>query len=251
MILRGIYSVVLAILIAGQAPAPQDHFVSEARNKERVIGLLALPEIFGEFECPPSTPERLTIYASASSLTPPIGSIELLNPPKQQDECESPNVVVRRSGSNSAEELPSEEKGYENRAAVVYEQSGRWFRIALASGSAWIERKSADGFESYPDSLISDSYLTHLRRGWDGRFWTAPGGATPSSAPAEWRAHLDREIPVRVLASVSVRGEIWIHLRFETEVCGNDLKGVRTFEGWMPSHRPAQQTTVWFHSRGC
>ena len=142
---------VLAGLLAGSAAGSQESFVSSALMREPVVGLLALPEIFGEFGCSPSGPKRLNLYATPSKDRPPVGTIELQNPPRQPEptDCEVPRVAVRRGGDTQiGQELPTDEMGYEIRAAVVYQRSDRWFRIALQPGSAWIERDNADGFLS-------------------------------------------------------------------------------------------------------
>jgi len=51
------------------------------------------------------------------------------------------------------------------RRRLVYERSGRWFRIELMRGSAWIE-PTIRRIRLLSDSLASDSFLTYLRPGW-------------------------------------------------------------------------------------
>src|SRR5262249_17472295 len=132
-----------------------------------------------------------------------------------------------------------------------YEKSGNWFRLAIPGGSAWIERPNSDGFFSYPEDLAGESFSTYLRKGWDGRVWTATGAPSAISAPAGWRAHGVEEIPIRITSTESIRGKKWIRVRFETERCGTSLGNLPTLEGWLPAYRATHATSVWFYSRGC
>jgi hypothetical protein len=199
-------------------------------------------------------PKKLDLYGSASRQQAPIAVIERLNPPKPADspDCEESRVVVRRMSETIAEPLPMDESGYEYVKAVVYEQSGNWFRIALPRGSAWIERPNSDGFFAYPEHMKEEGLSTYLRPGWDGNVWTSPGAGSPVAAPPAWRAHMNEEIPVVVTSTQTVRGEKWIRIRFEPEVCGKVLgNNLPSLEAWVPAYRPPRMTSVWFHSRGC
>ena len=86
---------------------------------------------------------------------------------------------MRRAQDNSEEQLPADESGYETPAAVVYQRSGPWFRIALQQGSAWITRDTSNGFLSYPELIEGTPDLSEKRVGWEavGR----PGGEAPPS----------------------------------------------------------------------
>jgi hypothetical protein len=234
-------------------PRPQDFVVAQSQTEERPAGLLALPEVFGEYPCELFEPKKLDLYDSPSKQQPPIAVIERLNPPQPpaQPDCDLPRVVVRRMNETQAETLPMDESGYEYVKAVVFEQSGDWFRIALPRGSAWIERPNSDGFFAYPEHMTQEALLTYLRPGWDGNIWTSPGVGTPLAAPAAWRAHKDEEIPVVVTSTQTVRGEKWVRVRFATEVCGKVLGNLPSLEAWLPAYRPPRTTSVWFYSRGC
>jgi len=252
MILKFASILVLSSLLSPTSTA-QDFVVAQSQTEERHAGLLALPEVFGEYPCELFEVKKLDLYATAASQRPPIATIERLNPPKPPNgpECEEPQVVVRRINDNSVEELPMDESGYEHTNAVVYQQSGNWFRIAVPGGSAWIERPNADGFMSYPEALASQAFLTYLRPGWDGNIWSNPGVGMGAPAPAVWRAHVKEEIPVRVTSTQIVNGEKWIRVRFENEICGNSLGNLPALETWLPAYRPSRATSVWFYSRGC
>lgn len=251
--MRWLPPLLLFALVSTAAPGSQEHMVSYAQTEERVVGLLEVPEILGDVECKNFQPRSIQFYGSPSKDRPSTGTAEV-RPYRlaEEPDCYFGKVVVRRSAVGSAEEeLPTEESGYEEKAAVVYERSGQWFRIALRKGSAWIERTGPVDFLAYPAGLTSDQYLTYLRQDWDGRIWPSPGAAASVAAPRGWQEHRARSLPIRVLSTRTVNREVWIQIRFETdERCGQTLEGVTPLEGWVPAYRQ-NATSVWFSSRGC
>ena len=231
----------------------QDFVIAQNQTEERPAGLLALPEIFGEYPCESFEPKSLDLYATPSRAGAPFATIERSKAPAQPGDqgCYETSIVVRRRGDNSAERLPTDETGEEYVKAVVYEKKGNWFRIAIPHGSAWIERPGSSEFFSYPEELSSDSFLTYLRAGWDGSIWSSPGAGTGGPAPAAWRSLGKDDIPVRVIATQVVEGEKWVRIMFETELCATSLGNLPRLEGWLPAYRSSRNTSVWFYSRGC
>ena len=132
MILRSASIFLFAALVTGRLHA-QDFVVAQSQMEERPAGLLALPEIFGKSPCEVSEAKTLNLYGTPSKQRAPIGIIERLNPSRGRDdaECNQAHVVVRSITGNTVESLPTDEGGYEEVKAVVYEHSGNWFRIAL------------------------------------------------------------------------------------------------------------------------
>ena len=247
-------SLIMLLGLFRGGPGPQEFFVSHGLAKERVVGLLELPEILPQDGCGPAHPQGISLYGAASKDRPPIASIEARKPSNQPQDpsCASWDLAVRIPGGAAAgEEFPTDESGYETKAAVVYERLGRWYRIALQRGSAWVERANAEGFLAYPDSLTSDRFLNHMRNDWDGRLWQQAGVPTSAPVPAGWQRHLQGLIPIVVLETRTVRAESWVRVRLETESCGNGLGDVTPTEGWIPAHRTSGATSVWFSSRGC
>jgi hypothetical protein len=215
--------------------------ISEGLTKERVIGLLDLPEVVGP-ECAPSQRARADLYDGPSNAKPATRSIE----PPRDENCE---ILVRRMRNNSEERLPTDESGYETPAAIVYQRSGRWFRIALQQGSAWLTRETPNGFLPYPELL--KERLAYLRKGWDGRLWDTPGASASKPLPSKWKSHATENIPLKFLGARRLSGGLWIHVRLETESCGESLEGVKPAEGWLPAYRSSGLTSAWFYSRGC
>lgn len=237
------------VTLATQGPQPWQWAVSMNLTEERVIGLLDLPEIVG-YGCGANEPKSIDLHGTPSTSTPAIGSIGMLVTDRNADgtSCGSAELTVHRAASSSDEELPTEESGYEVRAAVVYERSGPWFRIALQRGSAWLHHERLDDFHSYPEVLKHGR--AYIKQDWDGRLWRTAGTGTPTRIPAAWAKYLGRDISVEILGSRRVGNEIWIQLRLETETCGNTLQGVTPTTGWIPAYR-SSGASVWFYSRGC
>src|SRR5262245_25834616 len=232
MVCRVAVCVLLALLMAAPAATEQNFVVAMAQNDERVAGLVAIKEVFGEYPCEAFEAKTINLYSNASTSQTPIGVIQRLNPPKPpaQPDCDEPAVVVRMRADNTQGELPFDETGEEYRKAVVYERSGRWFRIAIPRGSAWIEREHAEeDFMPYPDALKEEAFASYLRQGWDGKISTQPG-SVPTLAPAGWRSHASEDISIRVIATQVVRGETWVQIRFETERCGVNLGNLPPLE---------------------
>jgi hypothetical protein len=215
--------------------------VSERLTRERVIGLLALPEIVGP-ECAPSESGRADLYANASTSTAPLGAIERA----PDGEC---RILVRRAAGRSQEQLPTDESSYETPAAIVYQRMGPWFRIALQHGSSWVRRDKPHDFLSYPQLLRNR--LAYVREGWDARLWNVPGVRVPTPLPPKWKSHAADNVPMTYLGFRRVASELWIHVRLNNESCGERLEGVKPVEGWIRAYRPTGETSAWFYSRGC
>jgi hypothetical protein len=246
-------SLLLLATIPGIPARAQRYAVAMSQTEERPAGLVALPEIFGDYPCEPIRPQPVQLFATPSKQRPAIAVIERKNVPKPTDgpDCDETEAIVRRLDNGGIGPLPTDESGYEYTKAVVYQQSGNWFRIAIPGGSGWIERPNSEGFMSYPEDLASEEFLTYLRPNWDGNIWTTSGSGNPVTAPAAWRVLAKDDIPVRVVSTQVVRGEKWVRVRFEREVCGRSFENVPQLEGWLPAYRDARTTSVWFWSRGC
>jgi len=248
-----VFLLLLFAAIPGNTARAQRYAVALNQTEERPAGLVAIPEIFGEYPCEPIRPQAVQVFATPSKQRPPIAVIERKNEPKQTEgpDCDETEAIVRRLGDGGSALLPTDESGYEYTKAIVYQQTGNWFRIAIPGGSAWIERKDSEGFMSYPEDLVSDAFLTYLRPNWDGNLWTTPGSGNPFTAPSAWRALAKDDIGVRIVSIQIVRGEKWLRVRFERELCGKSFENLPPVEGWLPAYRDAHVTSVWFWSRGC
>ena len=241
----------LGFAAASQSSSQEWHrAVSQNLITEPVAGLLDLPEIVGS-GCGPDQPGSVALYAGQSTAAAPIASIRLRVADRQPGgaSCGAATVVVQRSAGGAEEQLPTDESGYETPAAVVYQRSGLWFRVALQRGSAWVKRDSVDDFLSYPRLLTGR--LAYLREGWDGQLWRAPGAGAATRVPEVWASRLERDIPIDVLDVQSAGGTLWIRVRLQTETCGETIPDATPATGWVRAYRSSGRTSAWFFSRGC
>ncbi|HUF27883.1 MAG TPA: hypothetical protein VMM18_12985 [Gemmatimonadaceae bacterium] len=171
-------SVILLSLALSTSPA--------APVEDRVIGLLTLPDAFGTGPCDRFTPREVSLFATPDSSTV-VGVIRVDRPWTFPPEggCEGLTVAVHRRGGGPAARLPAEEYDYEAPAAIVLEQRGRWFRVRLNDGAAWVRASSRDEFHPL-QRLLTDA-LTHMTDSWDGTVAPEPGAATRVQVPGDPR----------------------------------------------------------------
>jgi hypothetical protein len=193
---------------------------------DRVIGLLKLPEVFGEGPCKPFEPRSVPLYADPDG-TRMVGAIEVdqnwsFAP---HGGCEGLEVRVHRGAERS--ELPTREYEYEAPAAIVLETRRAAFRIRLASGSAWVRAPFANRFMPY-ESLLEE-YVSMTYR-------------------------VEPEQPVRVIETRRKGDVLWLHAEvLSHSLCAaadNDPPRVIAGE-WIAAYDPRGEPAVWFWPRGC
>lgn len=226
--------VVLAIVVSSAAAVSA---------QDRVIGLLTLPEVFGSEVCSPFTPEPIPIHVAPDGAR--IGSIEVdrhwsFAP---HGGCEGLEVRVHKGSARA--ELPTREHGYEEPAAIVLSQQGRWFRIRLSDGAAWLLATPRDVFK--PLAELFDQAPTSTTEHFTGRLRNAPGGASIGD-------RFTGNQSVRVLEVRQVGAAQWLHVEvLDYSPCtvpvGREPQVVG--RGWLPAHAESGEPTVWFSSRGC
>ena len=229
---------VLSLTLALAAPT---------QASQPIIGLLTLPEVFGEFPCDRFTPQEVRLYPAPDS-SASIGAIRVERnsafPPGGG--CEGLRVAVHRQGTIEALPLPTLEYGYETPAAIVLRQRGRWFEVRLSDGAAWVHASGRD--EYLPLRQLLAEGLTYLTGAWDGRLGASPGA--PASAPAE-RGGRD-EWSVRVTDLREIEDVLWVEVELLSDSPCTSIEdpSVRA-RGWLPAHAPSGELNVWFYSRGC
>jgi hypothetical protein len=221
-------------------------FVSSAAPlsaQDRVLGLLTLPEVFGGEACSPFKPESVPLFAEPGGAR--IGSIEVdqywsFAP---HGGCEGLEVRVHKGSARS--ELPTREHGYEEPAAIVLAQQGRWYKVRLQDGAAWVNATPSDVFKPLAD--LVDQALTSITEHFTGRLRNAPGGAVIGDRFAANQS-------VTVLEVRQVGAAQWLHVDvLDYSPCtvpvGKEPQAIA--RGWMPAHAESGEPTVWFSSRGC
>jgi hypothetical protein len=214
---------------------------------DRVIGLLALPDVFGSSTCAPfepadvpihSTPNDATVFATVRvdqnwSFAPHGG-------------CEGLKVSVHRGSGR--EDLPALEYDYEMPAAIVVERRNGWFRVKLAKGSGWIKASTTDRFMPLADLFEEFVGVTSIDQSFTGNLLTAPDVRATAAAPVKPGQS------VQVIEMRDVDGRTFVKIDVMSHsVCDAGASGppdvVAT--GWLPLHASTGDPTIWFSSRGC
>ena len=214
-----------------------------ATAQDRVIGLLTLPEVFGNEACERFTPQRVPLHDAPNGAELGWIGVEQYWSFAAHGGCEGLEVRVHRGREQS--ELPTREHAYEAPAAIVLGQQGGWFKIRLAEGAAWVNATSRDEFK--PLAALFDQALTEITEHFTGRLRSAPGGAFIGDRFAERKT-------VNVLEVRQVGAAQWLHVEvLDISLCtapvGKEPQVIA--RGWMPAHADSGEPTVWFSSRGC
>jgi hypothetical protein len=216
-----------------------------AQQRPQVVGLLALPEVFGNDACDHFTPQDVPLYGTPESVRM-VGVIRVDKASTDSDNggCEGLSVGVHMTGTAASDPLPTKEYGYEEPGAIVLARQNGWFLIRLAAGSAWVRSTPRDTFHPL-EQLLLDS-LTYLTESWDGRLAPSAGA---QGRPARTEAR-SSQLAVRVIRSQRFRGELWFDLEVITSPC-EDPNVKALDRGWVPAHTTSGEPVIWFYSRGC
>lgn len=216
---------------------------------DRIVGLLALPGVFGEGPCKPFEPSAITLYGDAGA-TRVIGTIEVdqnwaFAP---HGGCEGLEVSVHEGQQRS--ELPTREFDYEAPAAIVLGRRGGAYKIRLSGNrSGWVISPS-QRFMSIESLFEEFTGVTFFTAAFDGGLRPAPGLAVSNTVTSRARAGQ----PARVIESRRIADRLWVHVEvFSHSLCDAAAQGPPESigRGWLPAHDDQGEPTVWFASRGC
>ena len=219
---------------------------SPARAQDRIIGILSLPEVFGDSPCQQFVPREIALYATPVPERR-VGTIRVdrnWSFPREGG-CEGLEVGVHLTDPVTHGKLPAEEYDYEAPGAVVLEKRGDWFRVRLHNGSAWL--RASEKSEFFSLQRLFANAPTHLTDGFDGRLAASPG------APLSIRS--DSVLAgrsINVLDSGDVAGRLWVRVEVMSwSLCESVETPTVLARGWLPVHAPSGEPFVWFSSRGC
>ena len=221
---------------------------TSTQAQDRVIGLLSLPAVYGPRTCAPFEPGQVALHAA-----PDDGKAIAFVRVDQNwsfaphGGCEGLKVSVHDGATRR--ELPTLEFDYEMPGAIVLEQRERWFKVRLASGSAWVEGSASDRFMSLADLFDEFVGVTAITNAFSGQLVTAPGRAADATSP-----RVAARQPARVIEIRNVFGRSWAHVEvMNHSVCSAAENGPPDVvgTGWMPLHASDGEPTIWFSSRGC
>jgi hypothetical protein len=220
-----------------------------AQPSDRVIGLLELPEVFGDGPCARFAPRAVPLYADADGKQA-IGTIEVdqnwsFAP---HGGCEGLEVSVHQRDGRS--ELPTREFEYEAPAAIALDRRGPMVKIRLSGNrAAWVQAPAAR-FMSYESLLEEFTGVTFFTDAFTGELRNAP--ALTVANPPTSRAKPG--LPARVIESRRVGDRLWLNVEvFNHSLCAAGAQGPPETigGGWLLAHADNGEPTVWFSSRGC
>lgn len=222
---------------------------ADAAGDDRVIGLIALPGVFGGAPCARFTPHDMPLF-SAPNNSAPIAVIRVDQEPSfaPHGGCEGLEVSVHVA--NRREALPTREYDYEMPAAIVVEHRDGWFKIRLQGDRhAWLKASVSDRFMPLSDLFEEFAGVTSVNEGFSGRLLSAPGVTSGPIMP-----RVTSSQPVRVVELRERLGQTWVQVEvLSNSACTAGSQGppevVAT--GWLPMHNDAGEPTIWFSSRGC
>lgn len=240
-------AIALALLPVTMAAAQSARPAGENLRQDRVLGLLKLPEVFGNGPCHPFEPSPITLHTAPGGA--PIASIRVdqhwsFAP---HGGCEGLQVGVHGAGPRA--ELPTLEYANESPAAIVLASENGWFKIRLAAGAAWLPASPRDRFMPLADLFSEYPTLTALTVAHRGALFDAPGVMA-----AHVKAPPPAGTPVRVLDVRADGDQSWLHVALMSHsVCDVERSGPPEVVGlgWVAAHAPSGEPAVWFSSRGC
>jgi hypothetical protein len=218
--------------------------VSSAPAQERLVGLLTLPEVFGDGPCHEFTPEEVPLYREVGS-EQAFGVIRVDRSWTFPDEggCDGLIVSVHTGEGRWVSPLPTEELDYEAPAAVVLEERNRWFKLRLSDGVGWVQASEKCSYVPLEELLFHR--LTYITEGSDAYLLSRPGGANGVAKASSGDS-------VHVVEVATVENQLWIHVQVMSHsVCSSADEPTVVSQGWMQAHGATGKPAVWFSSRGC
>lgn len=200
-----------------------------------LIGLLELPTIFGPGE---------------------VGGIVQAPQPKAVAVFDSPDANAPVTARPiKPQDLDYQEIGYEQGAAVVYEERPGWYRIGLAPAggvgkrSGWVKAGDAGAYAPLEQLLVAR--MTYLNEHWSGDLWDAPeAGSAVQHSPLK-HAEGRQEYSVEVRETRLIDRGLWLKVALhKSDPCEGGQSEVAA-EGWVPAYSKEGQLVIWYHSRGC
>lgn len=227
--------------------AAGDAAIRDSTGPDRLVGLLALPQVFGQAPCENYVPSDVALYADPDSSRPAgVVRVEQAWTQHEYGGCEGLRVGVRLASGDTAVDLPTLEYSYEMPGAIVLRRQGGWFRIRLAEGAGWVHDPPGSEFMAIEDLLANN--LTYIAESDGLRLTSGPGSA---GRPLADNVITDGQ-PVRVLQSQTVDGALWLKVAIQSHSpCDSADEPSSITEGWLPAHTSAGEPVVWFYSRGC
>jgi len=214
--------------------------------EDRIIGLLTLPQVFGNGACDRFEAETIAVYKRPEKVDT-IGTIQVEKQwqfPVNGGGCSGLKVTSQhREEIEFSGKLPTKEFDYEFPAAIVVEIQKNWFRIKLFRGTGWVHASSRNSYLSLEKLLLTN--LVYFTDSWDSIIYETP-------AKGSNKVSLKTNTSVNVLAHQWVNNKLWIKVKFPAkDACGDVDTSIKPVTGWIPAHSKNNRPNLWFYSRGC
>jgi hypothetical protein len=175
---------------------------AQTENRAGLIGLLKLPQLVGSEFCREPPRREVALYAAPESADI-VGWIRADKHSSSDADCYRVVLNVYRRADGSVRELPTEEyEEEEPHAAIVVEARGRWLKLRLDDGEAWVETSDPNQYLSL-EQLLSrrPAYLTQA---WDGTLAATPGGVSQIRPADPRRRVIGYIVPVLEMLQVTL-----------------------------------------------
>ena len=214
-----------------------------------IIGILALPEVYGSDPCASFVPQDIPIFKTPTT-DHPIGKIYVAKPwtfPKEGG-CEGLLVKSEITDSvPSGGEMPTMEFGYEQPGAIVLMQTNSWFKIVLSKDNGWVRVTDVKRF--LPIEQLLKGNGRYLRKDVLIPLQMIP---TQHATPRLSDTRTVEDVPVKLLSFKRFAGALWIQVEsLKIDPCTQEKLLEAPISGWVPFHGAKLQPSVWFWSRGC
>jgi len=136
MYMRTLQKILVSCFLAAAALA----VLAQSTQSPPILGVLRLPEVFGNGTCDRFVPRAVAVFRSAGAARP-YARLRVASPWTFPPEggCEGLRVVVSEDANpGEGVTLPTVEFGYEQSGAIVLGYRSGWYEIAIPGGVGWV-----------------------------------------------------------------------------------------------------------------
>ena len=213
-----------------------------------IIGLLQLPEVYGEGPCQKYDAKTLKLFDKPKQ-TEPRGKLYVSKPWVFHVNGGCEGLEVSYLYEESKGQLPTFEYSYESPAAIVTQRKANWFKINLGKDEAWLKLPKE---RFLPINKLLSENLAYIRVSTDSLLERAGNSKQFLDKNHAKQNNSTTEAPAKILATKRINNELWLHLEIPTiNPCTDEVIQKTPKRGWLPFFDKDNIPTVWFYSRGC
>lgn len=215
-------------------------------NEEKIIGLLSLPQVFGDEQCEVFTPISISIFDEVEGKN--IGAIKQNERVNENGGCYAITAISDlNTSSRKTGRLPT--KAFDadsNEAVIVLEQKHGWYKVLVSDGTGWIKPALNSKFMPI-EFLLSTFGAAYLSDEWDGYIFDKP-----NSLFKFYQGHKVDDMDVDILGSGMYENRLWFHVKKIAPIDAVDKgKNYKEVTGWVPAYSLEGDLNIWFSVYGC